>query len=154
MRNLLLILAVFFGIQSFAQTQLQKDDKILQEYFKKNNLSPKKTPSGMYYVITKAGSGPNAKNGQKVSMGYNGKFLNGQKFDGNINDAGKVTRPFEFTLGTGQVIRGWDEGVSFLNKGCKAILFLPSDLGYGANGIGPIPPNSVLMFDVQVEDIH
>jgi FKBP-type peptidyl-prolyl cis-trans isomerase FkpA len=154
MKNLLLIVATLFGINAMGQTQAEKDDKILQDYFKAQHIHATKTASGLYYVITTPGSGAKPAQGQKVSMGYFGKLVDGQKFDANMDANGNVTRPFTFTLGVGQVIRGWDEGVALLSKGTKATLYIPSGLGYGARNMGKIPPNSVLIFDVQVLDIQ
>ncbi|NDC41959.1 MAG: hypothetical protein EBZ77_10475 [Chitinophagia bacterium] len=126
-----------------------KDEKLIKEYIAKKKLKATKTASGLYYVITTPGTGPKAKAGQKVSVKYNGTFLDGQKFDGNMDRP----EPFEFTLGQGAVIPGWDEGIALLNKGAKATLLLPSNIAYGARGAGPIPPNSVLLFDVVLVDI-
>jgi len=162
-RNVLVSVFALFMVllagNSIAQSSDQqgKDDKILNDYFAKNNIKATKTPSGLYYVINRKGTGENAKPGQQVTMLYYGYFLDGKMFDGNMDKsynpaAGK--RPFTFPLGAGRVIRGWDEGVQLLNKGCRATLYLPSGIAYGPNGGGPIPPNSVLAFDVEVESIQ
>jgi len=138
---------------AFAQDQASKDDQVLKEYFAKNHIKANKTPSGLYYTINKKGEGENAKPGQQVSMNYIGKFLDGKKFDGNVDENGNPVNgrtAFRFTLGMGQVIRGWDEGIQLLNKGCKATLYLPSGIAYGAGARGPIPANSILVFDVEV----
>ncbi len=134
--------------------QKAKDEATLKAYFAKNNIKATRTPSGLYYVITKKGTGANAQKGQRVSMKYLGKFLDGKKFDANVDDNFNSTRPFAFTLGVGQVIAGWDEGVQLLNPGCRASLYLPSGLAYGPGGTGPIPPNSVLIFDVELVSIN
>jgi len=141
------------SLGAFAQNQAQNDDKILQDYFKSKHIKPKKTASGLYYTINKEGKGPHAVTGQTVTMGYKGTFLDGKQFDANMDDNYKVTRPFHFVLGRGQVIQGWDEGVQLLNKGCRATMYLPSGIAYGARGAGPIPPNAVLIFEVEVEGI-
>jgi FKBP-type peptidyl-prolyl cis-trans isomerase len=154
--TVLFICALFSAAAIRAQDQNTKDEKILKDYFAKNHIKATRTPSGLYYVITKKGTGENAKPGIPVSMNYMGKFLDGRIFDANIDEKyqsipGKA--PFSFILGTGQVIPGWDEGVQLLNKGSRATFYLPSALGYGAQAIGPIPPNSVLVFDVEVVSI-
>ena len=152
-KSLLLLCTMLFTFTGFAQNieeQKAKDDKILKEYFTKNKIKANKTPSGLYYVITKKGTGENAKPGQMISMSYFGKFLDGKKFDANVDENFKNIRPFSFALGQGQVIAGWDEGVQLLNTGAKATLYLPSVIAYGPGGRGPIPPNSVLVFDVEV----
>lgn len=136
----------------FAQDQKAIDEKLLTEYFAKNNIKATRTASGLYYTINKKGDGPNAKVGMNVTMRYYGYTLDGKRFDGNMdknyNPAGN---PFTFSLGAHQVIAGWDEGVQLLNKGCRATLYLPSGIAYGQRGVGPIPPNAVLAFDVELE---
>lgn len=137
--------------------QAPKDDRILQEYFAKNNIKPIKTASGLYYTIEKRGTGPNAQPGEMVSMSYIGTTLSGKRFDGNVESDFKPSQgkaPFTFPLGQGQVIRGWDEGIALLSKGTRARLFIPSPLAYGAQAMGnDIPANSILIFDVEVVDI-
>jgi FKBP-type peptidyl-prolyl cis-trans isomerase FkpA len=131
--------------------QLARDTKLIEDYLKTNKIKASKTASGLYYIIEKKGTGPNAAAGQTVNVHYTGTLLNGKKFDSS-RDRGQ---PFSFTLGQGQVIAGWDEGIALLNKGAQAKLFLPSSLGYGPNGAGAdIPPNAVLIFDVELIDIQ
>jgi FKBP-type peptidyl-prolyl cis-trans isomerase FkpA len=136
-----------------AAAQLPMDDKMLQDYFAKNNLKPTKTASGLYYSITKPGSGPQITAGQSVTMNYTGKTLDGKTFDSNMDDEFHHKQPFSFLVGRGQVIRGWDEGVMLLKKGSKATFYVPSPLAYGPTGNPPaIAPNTVLTFDVEVVD--
>ncbi|MBL7719061.1 MAG: FKBP-type peptidyl-prolyl cis-trans isomerase [Flavipsychrobacter sp.] len=154
--SLLLLCSVFMSVSASAQDQAKKDDAILAAYFKKNKIKAEKTSTGLYYVIHKPGEGEKARKGQKVGMNYLGRFLDGKKFDGNIDEqyapvAGRQV--FVFTLGAGQVIAGWDEGVQLLNKGTRATLYLPSHLAYGPDGRPGIPPNSILMFDVEVMSV-
>jgi FKBP-type peptidyl-prolyl cis-trans isomerase len=95
------------------------------------------------------GSGRSPQAGQRVSVHYTGWLQNGKKFDSS-EDRGE---PFEFVLGRGQVIRGWDEGVAQLKIGDKARLTIPPELGYGARGAGGvIPPNATLIFEVELLD--
>ena len=151
--SLLLVGSLFVSNKSVAQSQAAQDDKILTEYFAKNNIKATKTSSGLYYVITQRGAGAHAKAGKKVSMNYVGKFLDGKVFDGNVDDNYKPVNgrgPLDFTLGVGQVIRGWDEGVQLLNPGSRGELYIPSGLAYGPSGRGPIPPNSILVFNVEL----
>ena len=127
------------------------DDKLIQEYLQKNSLQAQKTAAGTYYVITQAGAGPKPQTGQTVSVRYTGSLLNGTVFDASDRHGGA---PFDFTLGQGQVIPGWDEGIAQLPKGSKATLLIPSGQGYGARGTGAdIPPNAVLRFDVELVDV-
>jgi FKBP-type peptidyl-prolyl cis-trans isomerase FkpA len=94
------------------------------------------------------GNGDTAKEGSHVRVHYTGWLTNGKKFDSSV-DAG---RPFDFTIGNGEVIKGWDEGVSGMRVGGKRQLRIPPELAYGAEGTpdGPIPPNATLIFDVQL----
>ena len=104
-----------------------------------------KTESGLYYKITKKGTGPKPAKGDVVKVHYAGKLTNGTEFDSSF----KRNQPIEIPIGVGQVIKGWDEGILLLNEGDEATFLIPSDLGYGARGAGGvIPPNATLIFDV------
>jgi FKBP-type peptidyl-prolyl cis-trans isomerase len=127
-----------------------KDDSIIQDFIKTNNLPAKKTASGLYYVIIKEGTGEMPKVNDDVTMNYTGMFLDGTKFDSNEDTAFQHVAPFNFPLGQRRVIAGWDEGVAMLKQGTKAKLILPSAIGYGAQGSGKIPANAVLQFDVEL----
>lgn len=104
------------------------------------------TPSGLKYLDMVEGSGAAPKSGQTVSVHYTGTLEDGKKFDSS-RDRGS---PFQFTLGAGQVIKGWDEGIASMKVGGRRQLVIPPELGYGSRGIGPIPPNSTLIFDVEL----
>jgi FKBP-type peptidyl-prolyl cis-trans isomerase len=131
--------------------QKVKDSKIIEDYLKSKNIKASKTASGLYYVIDKKGAGPNAQKGQTVSVAYTGTLLNGKQFDSSRKPGGQ---PYTFKLGQDPVIAGWQEGIALLNKGAKARLFIPSYMGYGVQGAGgDIPPNAVLIFDVELVDI-
>ncbi len=108
-----------------------------------------KTASGLEYRIIESGYGEFADNGDIVSVHYTGTFEDGETFDSSIERG----QPIEFKLGEGRVIKGWDEGIKYLNKGARAILRIPSDLAYGDSGTGPIPPGATLMFEVLLVDI-
>ncbi|MCW3122415.1 MAG: FKBP-type peptidyl-prolyl cis-trans isomerase [Flavipsychrobacter sp.] len=138
-----------------AEAQKPIDDKILQDFFAKNNIKATKTASGLYYTIEKPGAGAQITKGQMASVMYTGKTLDGKAFDSNIDTAigHHGTEPLKFIVGAGQMIPGMDEGVTFLKKGSKATLYLPSPLAYGAQGAGQnIGPNTILMFEVEVTD--
>ena len=116
-----------------------------------NAQQPVTTPSGLQYIDTKAGAGASPKTGQTCVMHYTGWLYEngkkGAKFDSSV-DRGA---PFEFPIGTGRVIKGWDEGVASMKVGGKRTLIIPPELGYGARGAGGvIPPNATLMFDVEL----
>ena len=109
------------------------------------------TPSGLQITDTKVGTGATPKTGQICVMHYTGWLYQngakGQKFDSSV-DRGQ---PFEFPIGVGRVIKGWDEGVATMKVGGKRTLIIPPTLGYGSRGAGGvIPPNATLMFDVEL----
>jgi len=107
-------------------------------------------PAGLVKEDIKVGKGPEAKSGDRVSVHYTGTLLDGTKFDSS-RDRGE---PFEFALGAGQVIKGWDLGVAGMKKGGKRKLTIPGDLAYGKQGSPPkIPPDATLVFDVELLDI-
>jgi peptidylprolyl isomerase len=113
-----------------------------------------KTDSGLQYRDTKEGDGPKPEKGQTCVMHYTGWLWKdgkkGEKFDSS-HDRDEA---FEFAIGVGQVIKGWDEGVLSMKKGGKRELLIPPDLGYGKRGAGrAIPPNSTLLFEVELLDI-
>ncbi len=111
---------------------------------------PIKTASGLEYWDIKVGTGAVAQTGKKVKVDYTGWLTNGKKFDSSVGTG----HPFDFMLGGGQVIKGWDEGVVGMKVGGKRQLRIPPDLAYGAGGYSPvIPPNATLIFDVQLVDV-
>ncbi len=105
------------------------------------------TDSGLQYVVIAEGDGATPQPGNRVYVHYVGTLEDGTKFDSS-RDRGK---PFNFTIGQGQVIKGWDEGVGLMQVGDRRKLIIPPDLGYGARGAGGvIPPNATLIFDVEL----
>jgi FKBP-type peptidyl-prolyl cis-trans isomerase len=112
---------------------------------------PTVTPSGLKIFELKKGAGPEAKSGATVKVHYTGWLTDGKKFDSSV-DRGQ---PFEFKLGAGMVIKGWDEGVAGMKVGGKRQLQIPSQLAYGPRGAaGVIPPNAELIFDVELLGVN
>jgi peptidylprolyl isomerase len=139
--SLLCILAFSFSIISCSSTKTAKSDN-----------SPKMitTPSGLQYYDIVEGTGPMPKTGQKVSVHYVGTLQNGNKFDSSRDR----NQPFQFNIGTGSVIKGWDEGVATMKVGGKRQLIIPPGLAYGSRAMGDkIPANSTLIFEVELLDI-
>jgi len=145
---LLLTLIATFAFGAQAQTK------------KKASVKPKpkpaalsagavKTPSGLIYLITQKGTGRLPKVGETVVVHYTGTLTNGVKFDSS-RDRGQ---PYPFQLGQGRVIKGWDEGIGKLHVGDQAILVVPSSIGYGPAGRGPIPPGATMIFVVELVEI-
>ncbi len=146
-----------------ARQKLKDQTTITQYLTNKRITNAQKTPSGLHYVINKQGKGPQAQAGKTVIVHYTGKLLNGKVFDTSLeaiarqagkHRPGRQYKPFEFVLGKGRVIKGWDEAIALLKVGSKATLYIPSDLAYGKRGAGrDIPPNSVLVFEVELLDV-
>ena len=124
--------------------------KDLAKYLEKNNIVAEPTESGLYYVVTEPGNGEKPEVGKPVTMHYTGKLIDGTVFDSSV----ERDQPFQFILGVGQVIPGWDEGVQLMTKGEKGILYIPYYLGYGERDMGEIPPFSNLIFEVELIDFE
>jgi FKBP-type peptidyl-prolyl cis-trans isomerase FkpA len=132
------------------EAQLQLDIEKIERYLEQNAIVAQSTESGLRYVINSESAGDRPKPGNTVSVHYTGKLM-----DGTIFDSSEGKDPIQFVIGRGAVIRGWDEGIMLLNKGSKATFYIPSGLAYGPPGRSPvIPPNSILMFDVELVGIN
>lgn len=129
---------------------LEKEALLRNEYLTANYPDAVATESGLYLISVNKGKGKKAEAGKKVKVHYTGKFLDGSVFDSSVERG----EPIEFTLGQGQVIKGWDEGIGTMQVGDKAILVIPSDLAYGPGGRGSIPPSSTLVFEVELIDVN
>ena len=143
----------FDAAKAFEDFNKSKADRIKKE--KENELKMlkdlskgfSKTSSGLLYKFEKENNSHKPSNGNKVKVHYKGMLLDGTVFDSSF----KRNQPIEFTLGVGQVIKGWDEGISLLGIGDKASFIIPSDLAYGAAGAGGvIPPDATLVFEVEL----
>jgi len=137
-----------------SKMQAIADDKKLTEYFAKNNIKATKTISGLYYTISKIGTGSDPKSGQTVTVNYTGKTMDGKVFDSNVDSNYHHVTPFTFVLGKHQVITGWDKGIPMIKKGGKGTIYIPSPMAYGEQSpSAAIPANSVLIFDIEVTEI-
>lgn len=141
----LTILMTFSCKVASDENTYDKEMEQLSTYIQTNNITVAPTASGLYYIEVKTGTGENAKPRQRATVQYTGRLLTGTVFDSGT---------FSFTLGTGAVIAGWDEGIALMKKGGIAQLIIPSTLAYGATGVGSIPPFSTLIFDVVLTDIN
>jgi FKBP-type peptidyl-prolyl cis-trans isomerase FkpA len=139
-------------MQKKQEAQKPIDEEIIKKYVADNKLQATRTESGLYYVINTPGAGENPKQGENVAVHYTGYLLDGKKFDSSL-DRGET---LNFAHLSGQMIKGFDEGVAMLKKGGKATLLLPSHLAYGgqAAGGGAIPAFSVLRFEIELVDIN
>lgn len=140
------------------------EGKTIEAFIQEKGLTASKTESGLYYVIEQEGTGEATTPGTTMYVNYAGYLLDGTLFDTSMPDVAKANNIFDtertyealpVNVGMGQVIPGWDEGLMLLKKGSKGKFIIPSPLGYGENGAGAmIPPNSILVFDVEVTDVQ
>ena len=141
------------SFNDFNESAIQREKEIKENNLKNlNNISKgfEVTSSGLRYKITDKGNGNSAVVGKNVKVHYKGQLIDGTVFDSSF----KRNEPIEFTLGIGQVIKGWDEGLALLSEGDKARFIIPSDLAYGESGAGGvIPPNANLIFDVELVSV-
>jgi FKBP-type peptidyl-prolyl cis-trans isomerase len=135
------------ALTSFAASETKKADTKSAKKTEQKKEEKKTLPSGLQIEELVVGTGAEAKPGKTVEVHYTGWLTNGTKFDSSV-DRGV---PFEFPLGAGRVIKGWDEGVAGMKEGGKRKLTIPPNLGYGPQGAGGvIPGNATLVFDVQL----
>jgi len=131
--------------------QYGKDTTAIANYLKEKSIVAVKTLSGLSYTVDRDGTGPVAKSGKKVAVRYTGKLLNGNVFDSNLD----AVDPFVVNVGRGDVIAGWEEALQLVKKGGKYTFYIPSLYGYADQGSGAkVPPNAVLVFEMEVKDIQ
>lgn len=142
----------FNNFEKSKEERLAAERKKAEEQMEKLAAGFDKTESGLRYKIIQKGSGAAAEKGKKVFVHYEGSFANGQVFDSSY----ARKKPIDFVLGIGQVIPGWDEGIALLKVGDKARFVIPSHLAYGEAGAGGgiIPPNAILIFDLELTNVE
>ncbi len=153
MKSTLLALVSLLFVSCLSDNEASKpvdytvqNEKEIVDYIAKNNLKATKTDSGLYYVINEAGTGVQPTTSSNVTVAYKGYFTNGNIFD-KSDSAG-------ISFGLNQVIKGWTEGIPYFKEGGNGVLLIPSHLGYGSDGSGPIPGGSVLIFDVKLIKVN
>ncbi len=140
----------------------QEENAIIAKYVEENKIKVTPNQSGLYYIEKTKGKGAKPTQGATAKVKYTGMLLDGTVFDtsdeavakkANIFDERRPYEPIEFPVGVGQVIAGWDEALMMMNVGSKAQLIIPSTIGYGPQGMGPIPPFATLLFDVELVSV-
>lgn len=145
-----------FGPGMFNPTEVQtaNQDILLPETMTPDNQSapiPETLPTELTATDEVVGTGAEATAGSNVSVRYTGMLPDGSVFDTTAN---RNNEPFTFQLGAGSVIAGWDQGLVGMKEGGKRRLIIPPSMGYGAQGVGPIPPNATLIFDVELLSVN
>lgn len=143
----LLILSVFLMscAKKKAEKQAAEDATIIQNYITDNSLLANANSSGLHYVRNELGGGESCSALSTVTVAYKGYFTDGTVFDESSEEG--------ITFNLQNVIRGWTEGIPFFKEGGNGVLLIPSEMGYGKNGRGSIPGNSVLIFDIELIEV-
>ena len=148
--------SAMMGLQKYIKEKLQEAEKnnllAADDFLEKNkteNSDIKETPTGLQYRVLQEGEGTSPGKTDQVKVHYTGTLEDGTKFDSSRDR----NQPFEFPLGVGRVIKGWDEGISTMKPSGKRKLIIPSELGYGSRSAGKIPPNSTLIFEVELIEV-
>ncbi len=152
-RVIIALLALSLAILGCKKAEKQPEEKATAPSVEETQVEPGKTvitASGLNYVDLVVGTGTVAEAGKTVVVHYTGWLEDGTKFDSSVDR----NKPFEFQLGAGRVIKGWDEGVAGMKEGGKRKLIIPPEIGYGERGAGGrIPPNAVLIFEVELLEV-
>ena len=128
---------------STKNNQPEIDDQLIKNYLVSKQLTATKDASGIYYIMTAVGTGAAPTSASTVEVKYKGSLISGTVFDQTATDK-------TFTYALSGLIKGWQIGIPLMKVGGKATFYIPSGLGYGSGGIGSIPPNSVLIFDIEL----
>lgn len=137
---------IYQNYTSDPKSQFQKDENLIIDYIVENQLQALRAENGLYYIIHEEGTGPLLQRGSPAKADYKGYFLDGKVFDSSY----KRNKPIRFTVG--QMAPGWDQGMTYVSRGAKLTLLLPSFLGYGEEGFqNHVPPNSVIVFDIDIK---
>jgi peptidyl-prolyl cis-trans isomerase A (cyclophilin A) len=152
MKNTSIVFVVLFVVALISQSCNQQPKVINTKPWDIITTDTMTTASSLKYLVVEKSNNPTkAENGMMVDVHYTGFLTDGKVFDSSI----ERRNPISFQLGTGSVIRGWDEGIALMNVGDKYRLIIPADLGYGAHGAGSdIPPNATLLFDVELVNVR
>ena len=142
----IICLIVFSSCKKTTVNQPELDDQLIQGYLFANNINAIKSPTGLYYFMTVEGTGVSPTLASTVEVKYTGYLLDDTVFDQTAT--GKT-----FSSPLSGLITGWQIGIPLMKKGGKSTFFIPSALGYGNQAIGPIPANSVLVFDIELIDV-
>lgn len=150
-------------VETDRAAQLAKDKQLIADYLATRHIKASSTDSGLFYIIDQPAEDTPVDKGKTIKVHYTGRLLDGTIFDTSVEEVAKANnlynaqrpyKPFEFQVGAGCVIKGWDEGLLLLKKHEKARFFIPSALAYGPNAMGNlIPANSILLFEVEVVDV-
>jgi len=142
-----LVLTLFMSCSKDKEVDyVAQNEQEISAYVEKNNLTAKRSDSGLYYVINNTGTGVQPTSNSTVKVAYKGYFTDGSVFDESSTEG--------ISFGLQQVIKGWTEGIPYYKEGGNGILLVPAHLGYGSNDRGPIPGGSVLIFEVKLVKVY
>jgi FKBP-type peptidyl-prolyl cis-trans isomerase FkpA len=142
-----LITLFLVGCKTYSEEDKTEFDKKIEKFIAKSDIKYERSESGLYYFIENVGEGDLIKFNDEVSFTYTGKLLNGKTFDG-------MHKRTPVTYAVSKLIEGWKEAFMYLKKGGKVKLIIPPTLGYGDHDLPDIPPHSILVFDIEIIDVH